>query len=143
MFEIWKVGEVDPMQQLQRNVAGQLLCLALGGEADAHDWYSNKKDPVLHLKCCGDPDCRPVHPDHVRPTKDGGYFVMRPFSYWSDPPAREWFVPKERVQEAPDDQYHICEAVVPTKRGPSDIATEYRLGWTCFFAPRGTSSIAP
>ena len=129
------------MRHLHGRVAGQMLGLALCGEAAAHEWYTDKTDPVLGWKCCGQADCRPLDPDEVSPAEGGGYFVTRPFSYWSDPPERGWFIPRDRVQIAPDDRYHICEAVVPIK--PSQPDPVYALRWTCFFAPMGTSSIAP
>ncbi|MFI0842374.1 hypothetical protein [Mesorhizobium sp. IMUNJ 23232] len=133
------------MKSSQRHFACQLLWLALAGEAGAHDWYTDKIDPVLHSKCCGNRDCHSLNPDDVRSAKGGGYFVRQPVPHYrNDPPVGEWFIPKERVQTAPDDRYHICEALVPINRfvSPySDVETDYRLRWMCFFAPMGTSSI--
>lgn len=121
--------------KLQRQIA--LMWLALAADADAHDWYTDKTDPILHSKCCGNNDCHPLDPDDVRPAKDG-YFVRQPHPYHrNDPPTGVWFIPKERVQAAPDGKFHICAALVPTRR-----VGRYRMRWMCFFAPMGTSSIA-
>jgi hypothetical protein len=39
------------MTQSKRYLA--LAWLALLGNAEAHEWYSGKTDPVLHYDCCG------------------------------------------------------------------------------------------
>ena len=120
------------MGRPQRRIA--LICLVLAGDANAHSWYSGKTDPVLHLKCCGDHDCHPIASSDVRATPDG-YYVKQPKPYSrNDPPTGEWFVPRDRVQAAPDDQYHICEMLYPTYREGHN-----RMRWMCFFAPRGIS----
>lgn len=113
--------------------------LALIGQAAAHGWYTEKTDPVLHYKCCGNEDCHPLDSGDVRSARDGGYFVRQsqPF-YRNDPPTGEWYIPKDRVQAAPDDRYHICEPLVPAYR-----VGKLKRRWTCFFAPMSTSSITP
>ena len=111
-----------------------LVCLVLAGDASAHSWYSGRTDPLLHLKCCSDHDCHPVASSDVRSTPEG-FYVRQPQPYSrNDPPTGEWFVPRDRVQSAPDDEYHICENLYPTFR-----EGRYRMRWMCFFAPRGTS----
>jgi len=123
------------MGQPQRRIA--LICLVLAGDANAHGWYSGKTDPVLNLKCCSDHDCHPIDPSDVRSARQG-YYVKQPQPYSrNDPPTGEWFIPWDRVQTAPDDQYHICENLYPTLR-----VGRYRMRWTCFFAPRATGSIS-
>lgn len=113
-----------------------LIAITQVGDANAHDWYTGKTDPVLHLKCCGNRDCHSIDPNDVRSGIEG-YYVKQPQPYSrNDPPTGEWFVPRDRVQAAPDDEYHICETVYPTLR-----VGRHRMHWTCFFAPRGTSSI--
>lgn len=108
----------------------------LAGNANAHDWYAGKTDPVLHFRCCGNRDCHPIESSDVRPTKDG-YYVKQPEpSSRNDPPTGEWFIPRDRVQAAPDERYHICESLFPTFR-----VGRYKMRWTCFFAPLGTGSI--
>lgn len=131
------------MKQSRRHIA--LIWLALTGDAEAHDWYTDKTDPVLHYKCCGQNDCHPVDPNEVRSTREGYYVKLYRPSYLNDPPGEEWFIPWERVQSAPDDRYHICESLFPVYRtiAPNtNFETRYRFRWTCFFAPMNTSSIA-
>lgn len=122
-----------------------LIWLALANSANAHDWYTGKTDPVLHYDCCGNKDCHPIDPDDVRETKDG-YLVRPPRpAYMNEPQEAERFIPRERVQAAPDDSYHICERLMTLYRTiiPHMKFEAYqRFRWTCFFAPRGTSSIA-
>ncbi|WP_140871538.1 hypothetical protein [Mesorhizobium sp. B2-8-3] len=130
------------MTQSKRYFA--LAWLALIGNAEAHDWYTGKTDPVLHYDCCGGNDCHPIDPSHVRMTKDG-YFVRppRPF-YPNEPQEPEWFIPRERVQTSPDDQYHICERLMTFYRTLTphmSFEAYHRFRWTCFFAPPGTGSI--
>lgn len=131
-----QMREDSLMKHPQTGIAS-LMWLFLIVEADAHDWYTGKTDPVLHSRCCGHKDCHPVDTDDVRPAEGGGYFVKQPQPYpRNDPSTGWWFIPRERVQTAPDDRYHICESLFPTFR-----VGRFRMTWTCFFAPRGTSSI--
>jgi hypothetical protein len=123
------------MGRLQWLIA--LICSVWAGDAYAHSWYSGKTDPVLHLECCGGHDCHPVTSSDVRSAPEG-YYVRQPQPYSrNDPPTGEWFVPRDRVQSAPDDNYHICENLYPTYR-----VGKLRMRWTCFFAPRTTASIS-
>src|SRR5580765_1616098 len=102
------------MGRSQRYLASALLLL--GGDANAHSWYSGKTDPVLHLNCCSERDCHPIASRDVRSTRQG-YYVKQPQPYArNDPPTGEWFIPWDRVQVAPDDRYHICETLYPTFR---------------------------
>lgn len=118
--------------------------LALVGDADAHDWYTGKADPVMRYDCCGDKDCHPIDPSDVRATKDGYYVrVPRP-TYMNEPQEAEWFIPSERVQTAPDDRYHICERLMTFYRTITPhmkFEAYQRYRWTCFFVPMGTGSI--
>ncbi|RWA70944.1 hypothetical protein [Mesorhizobium sp.] len=131
------------MAQFQTTTA--VMWLVLAGEANAHDWYTGKTDPVLHYDCCGNKDCHPIDPSYVRMTKDG-YFVSMPRpTYLNEPQEAEWFIPRERVQAAPDDRYHICERLMTFYRTITPhmkFEAYQRFRWTCFFAPPGTSSIA-
>lgn len=131
------------MRQLLRHSA--LAWLLLSGDADAHDWYTGKTDPVLHNDCCGNKDCRPIDSNDVRMTKDG-YFVRLHPIYLNERQEAEWFIPRERAQAAPDDRYHICERLMTFYRTviPHMKFEAYqRYKWTCFFAPMGTGSIQP
>lgn len=98
------------MGQSQRHIA--LVWLILAGDAEAHDWYTGKTDPVLHYNCCGNKDCHPIDSSDVRATKDGYYIRLTRPTYMNEPQGREWFIPRERVQATPDDRYHICERLM-------------------------------
>lgn len=93
------------------------LCIAAVTDANAHDWYENTIDPVTRLKCCGGSDCRPIPQSSVRAKLDGGY-VYLPHGF---------NIPRERVQESPDGQFHICENTYVITNQPY---------LRCFFAPR-------
>lgn len=131
------------MAQFQTTTA--LMWLVLASDANAHDWYTGKTDPVLHYDCCGNKDCHPIDSSNVRMTKEG-YFVRMPRpTYLSEPQEAEWFIPRDRVQPAPDDRYHICERLMTLYRTITPhmkFEAYQRFRWTCFFAPPGTSSIA-
>ncbi|TIS49863.1 hypothetical protein [Mesorhizobium sp.] len=131
------------MAQMQWLIA--LISLVLASDANAHDWYTGKTDPVLHYDCCGNKDCHPIDSSNVRMTKDG-YFVRMPRpTYLNEPQEAEWFIPRDRVQPAPDDRYHICERLMKFYRTITPhmkFEAYQRFRWTCFFAPPGTSSIA-
>lgn len=123
------------MGRLEQLIAS--ISVVLAGNANAHSWYSGKTDPVLHLECCGGHDCHPVTSSDVRSAPEG-YYVRQPQPYSRNvPPTGEWFVPRDRVQSSPDDNYHICENLYPTYR-----VGQLRMRWTCFFAPRTTASIS-
>lgn len=131
------------MTQSKRYFA--LAWLALIGSAEAHDWYTGKTDPVIHYDCCGNKDCRPIDANDVRETKDGCFVRPAHRIYLNEPQEPEWFIPRERVQTSPDDQYHICERLMTfyrTLKPHMSFEAYHRFRWTCFFAPPGTGSIA-
>lgn len=118
--------------------------LVLSGDADAHDWYTGKKDPVMQSDCCGNKDCHPIDPREVRETKDGYYVRLPRPAYMNEPQEPEWFIPRARVQASPDDRYHLCEHLMTFYRTiipHMKFETYERYRWRCFFAPKGTSSI--
>lgn len=131
------------MRGSQRHVA--LIWLAFAGNADAHDWYTGKTDPLLQYDCCGNKDCHPIDSSDVRATKDGYYVKLPRPSYMNEPQEAEWFIPRERVQTAPDDRYHICERLVTFYRTiipHQKFEAYHRFKLMCFFAPMATGSIA-
>lgn len=98
------------------------MCIATATAASAHEWYEDKIDPLTKFKCCGGSDCRAVPRSSVRSRIDGGYtYVPHNFN-----------IPRDRVQESPDGQYHICE---------STYVVTNQLYWRCFFAPRANVSL--
>ncbi|TIV75047.1 MAG: hypothetical protein E5V79_01965, partial [Mesorhizobium sp.] len=98
------------MAQFQITTA--LMWLVLASDANAHDWYTGKTDPVLHYDCCGNKDCHPIDSSNVRMTKEGYFVRMQRPTYLNEPQEAEWFIPRDRVQPAPDDRYHICERLM-------------------------------
>lgn len=132
----------DVIRRPRRRIA--LAWLVLAGNADAHDWYTGKTDPVLQYDCCGNKDCHPIDSRDVRETKDGYYVRLPRPSYLNESQEPEWFIPSERVQASADDRYHLCERLMTFYRTiiPHMKFEAYqRFRWTCFFAPKGTSSI--
>ncbi|WP_189553306.1 hypothetical protein [Mesorhizobium sp. M8A.F.Ca.ET.021.01.1.1] len=130
------------MEQPRRWIALALLVLA--ADADAHDIYTGKKDPVMQADCCGNKDCHPIDANQVRETKDGYYVRSSHPAYMNESQEPEWFIPRSRVQASPDDRYHLCEHLMTFFRTiiPHTKFEAYeRYNWRCFFAPKGTSSI--
>ncbi|TCU11026.1 hypothetical protein EV132_11922 [Rhizobium sullae] len=93
------------------------ICIAAATAANAHDWYQDTIDPQTKFKCCGGSDCRAIPRSSVRSRIDGGYTYL----------PHDFTIPRDRVQESPDGQYHICE---------STYVVTNQLYWRCFFAPR-------
>lgn len=89
--------------------------------ADTHDWYEDKIDPVMKIRCCDGIDCRAIPRSSVRPGSNGSYTYL----------PHNLNIPRERVQDSPDDQFHICE-------GTYVITNHVYL--RCFFAPRNKVS---
>lgn len=83
--------------------------------AGAHDWFTGKRDPITGYECCGNKDCRVISPNHVEPLP-GGDFNLRIGS------KARYFIPKDRVLESEDGQYHICSSAP-------------HITIRCFFAP--------
>lgn len=98
------------------------MCIATATAASAHDWYEDKVDPQTKFKCCGGSDCRAIPRSSVRSRIDGGYTYL----------PHNFIIPRDRVQESPDGQYHICE---------STYVVTNQLYWRCFFAPRANVSL--
>jgi hypothetical protein len=98
------------------------MCIAAATSANAHDWYEEKFDPQTKFKCCGGSDCRAIPRSSVRSRIDGGYTYL----------PHNFTIPRDRVQESPDGQYHICE---------NTYVVTNQLYWRCFFAPRVNVSL--
>jgi hypothetical protein len=109
-----------------------LFAALLASTASAHDWYEDRSDPVTGKTCCGGHDCRAIPSRDVQALANGG-FRYKPYNY---------YIPPERVQPSPDEQYHLCD---PTALLSSPSAPErskipgYLKRWICFFAPRLTN----
>lgn len=105
-----------------RSLIVTAICIAAATGANAHDWYTDKIDPVTKFRCCGGTDCRPIPQSSVQSRVDGGY-VYLPDGF---------NISRDRVQESPDDQYHICENHYVITNQPY---------LRCFFAPRAKISL--
>lgn len=102
----------------------------------AHEWYSQRKDPVYKQSCCGGSDCARlmIEPGVLEGTAEG-YRVrlsleqsrrINPYSVFPI----DALIPWERVQPSEDGNFHIC--IMSTRRDhPKD-------GVYCFFAPPNT-----
>lgn len=113
-----------------------LLCLLPIGfiaAAHAHEWYSEKQDPVTRQSCCGGTDCNRYKISHhnLHPRKDGFLITLTleesmAINPYSMAPVNA-FVAYERVQVSEDGDWHIC------------ISAQKRDGYTggiyCLFQP--------
>jgi hypothetical protein len=100
-----------------RRFISTAVCIAASTSAYAHDWYQDKIDPETRFNCCGGSDCHTVPRSSVQFRIEGGYIYL----------PHNLNIPRSRVQESPDDQYHICE-------GTYVVTSQLYL--RCFFAPR-------
>ena len=98
------------------------MCIAAAKAANAHDWYEDRIDPQTKLMCCGGYDCRAIPQSSVQSRMNGSYFYI----------PHEFTIQRDRVQESPDNQYHICE---------STYAVTKQFYLRCFFAPRVNVSL--
>lgn len=105
-------------------VAAMALVVELAGEAHAHDWYTNRENPVTHRSCCGLADCSKIDSRLVTRQPDGDYVVSG---------RRLWRIPRNQVQSSPDSDYHLCETVL--HEYDEEIGEYSVFAWTCFFAP--------
>jgi len=101
----------------------KLVLIAL---AVAHSWYTGYHDPVTGYECCDDKkDCGVISPRFVEPLPGGGFNVRT-----GSGPKDRYFIPKNRVIESEDSQYHIC------------LSPPFSY-IRCFFAPHTQASRAP
>ena len=110
-----------------------LLLSPVAVPAEAHSWYSNKKDPVYGNPCCGGTDCAMmVVSRNVLTAEPGGYHIrlsleetrkINPFSVAPIDALVGW----DRIQPSEDGNYHIC---LMTYHRDNE-----RGGIYCFFAP--------
>ncbi|RWC96420.1 MAG: hypothetical protein E5V58_04000 [Mesorhizobium sp.] len=87
----------------------------------AHSWYTGYHDPVTGYECCdAKKDCGVIAPRFVEPLPGGGFNVRTGSK-------SRYFIPKNRVIESEDSQYHIC------------LSPPFSY-IRCFFAPRTEAS---
>ena len=115
-------------------VASLVVFMAFAAtSANAHLWYSEKRDPVYKNGCCGGSDCAELQivPGVLSAEKDGYRIrltyeqakAINPNSVFPLDALVEW----ERVQPSEDGNYHIC-IMSYGRTAPQD-------GVYCFFAP--------
>lgn len=114
-----------------------IFLLVLAAPAAAHEWYSEKRDPLYpRQSCCGGMDCAQLQIEPgVLSAEADGYRVRltleqsRRINPWSKAPIDALIV-WERVQPSEDGNYHICIM--------SNHRDNARQGVYCFFAPPNT-----
>jgi hypothetical protein len=122
-------------------VAAALLCLAmivlLVTQAQAHSWYSQKRDPIFGkmTSCCGGTDCAPLDVKFIDFSDARGIRVTlteeqaRAINYLRRT-AFDEFIDYARIQDSEDNQWHICLM-------GDTVSSDPRRGYYCIFAPRG------
>lgn len=101
-----------------------VAALTAANAAAAHDWYTDKVDPITKRGCCGGEDCRRIEPGLVQSNPDGSYQI----------PSKHYTIPAPHVQLSEDDSFHLCESVHST-------GDRFTQSWSCFFVPRSISGV--
>lgn len=99
--------------------------------ADAHSWYTDRRDPVYGTTtCCGGQDCAPLPEGAVHITKDGLRVTLTLMQAMTINPTRiepfDELIPFERVQTSEDGRPHICLM---------RMKIDDRQGFFCIFMP--------
>jgi hypothetical protein len=86
--------------------------LVLAGTAQAHEMYTNTKDPVSGYGCCGGNDCAAIPADWIEPTPDG-YRLKLTLEQARKVNANavsavDAIIPWSRIQPSHDLQFHAC-----------------------------------
>lgn len=117
-------------------ITAAALAAFLCPAAQAHDWYSEKRDPVYRWGCCGGHDCATwkIRPGSIS-AEPTGYRVRltlpeaRAINPHSQAPI-DGLVVWPRVQPSEDGNWHLC--IMPYSRTPE------AGGIFCLFAPPST-----
>lgn len=115
-----------------------LACIVLAmtiGFADAHSWYSQRRDPIFNATtCCGGTDCAPLPSHAMQFTPDGLRVVLTLAEAKAINPARveafDELIPFDRIQVSEDGRPHICLMA----RNSADFG-DRRQGFYCIFLP--------
>ncbi len=114
-----------------------LIALALTAtSADAHSWYSKRRDPIYNTTtCCGGTDCRELPSHAMSITPDGNLRVTLTLEEAKkvNPARTEPFdavIPFDRIQPSEDGSPHIC--LMPSDRFEFG---DGRQGFYCIFLP--------
>lgn len=113
------------------------LVLLMAGaymQANAHEWYTGKKDPLTNNSCCGGSDCAAIPTQWITDVPGGVRVQMTLEQAQQVNPNAVFpvdaFVAEERIQRSPDLEWHAC--VYQSNRG----APGY--GIICLWGFRGT-----
>jgi hypothetical protein len=104
--------------------------------ADAHSWYSEKRDPIYNAtSCCGGLDCAPLPAHAISITPDGNLRITLTVEEARRiNPIRRYGFDKvinfDRIQNSEDGRAHICLQ-------PHDAIEDPREGYYCIFLPLG------
>lgn len=98
-----------------------VLTMAAAAPSSAHEWYSNKRNPVTGSSCCGRADCVPIQPGDVR-YGNGAITFLYPLD------GKEYTIPLDQTLPSPDGQNHGCVWGKTAEGGPK----------LCFFVGGGT-----
>ena len=119
---------------MKRAVLAIISLSILSGVANAHSWYSEKRDPVYHNSCCGGHDCAmwTILPGELTPDTTGVRVRLsvartQQINPYSQVPI-DTLVLWDRIQPSEDGNWHICIAGYKFRDEP------FR-GVYCLFAP--------
>ena len=113
-----------------------LIFLALTATfAEAHSWYSNRRDPIFSsTTCCGGTDCAPLPSHAIQITPEGLRVTLTLAEAKAINPARvepfNALIPFDRIQVSEDGRPHICLM----SRDSADFGDK-RQGFYCIFLP--------
>lgn len=107
--------------------------LFLTTAANAHSWYSERRDPIYNqTSCCGGTDCRELPPHAIQITPEGLRITLTVEEARAINPVRRYGFDKlisfDRIQVSEDGKAHICLQ-------PHDDPNDPREGYYCIFLP--------
>lgn len=121
------------MTRIVTAVAAALVAAFLCPPVRAHEWFSQKRDPVFGWGCCGGHDCKVIRPNgrNITAEKDGYRIRLSLEEARAINPVAELpvdgLVTWDRVQPSETNEFAIC--LMPYNRSP-------RAGGVfCFFEP--------
>jgi hypothetical protein len=123
------------ISQMRHSLIAALL-IALPSTAQAHSWYSGKRDPIFNTTtCCGSSDCRelPSHAMSITASGDLRVTLTLEEARRINPARTEPFdavIPFDRIQPSEDGSPHIC---LMAKDRISE--GDQRQGFFCIFIP--------
>lgn len=112
-----------------------LIGLGAVSPAEAHSWYSQRRDPIFNMTtCCGGTDCAPLPSHAMQFTPDGLRVVLTLAEAQAINPARvepfDELIPFDRIQVSEDGRPHIC--LMSNNRAQYG---DQRQGFYCIFLP--------